>query len=54
MNNLIDKNNKLSLYIAGVNQKLKLLFPMDPRNDVLLTFKTKTYRLQKAHLRIYS
>ena len=47
----MDKNT-LELKIPTVSEKLKPCFPVDPRGDVIISFKTKKFKLQKAYLRL--
>lgn len=42
------------LKIEGSREKLKSSFPVDPRADIEIIFRSNKYRLQMAHLRLYS
>lgn len=42
----------IKISIPTSSDKLKQNFPEDPKGDIQLIFKNKTYKLQKAHLRL--
>lgn len=45
----------IKLKIPTSNSKLQQNFPNDPKSDIIINFKNKkTFRLQKAHLRMES
>ena len=48
----MDEKALLELNIPTASEKLKGLFPIDPRGDVIISFKTKKFKLQKAYLRL--
>lgn len=48
----MDDKMLLGLSIPTASEKLKGLFPIDARGDVIISFKTKKFKLQKAYLRL--
>ncbi len=48
----MDDKVLLGLSIPTASEKLKGLFPIDARGDVIISFKTKKFKLQKAYLRL--
>jgi hypothetical protein len=45
-------NDQITIQIQTSPKKLKKKFPDDPKGDIEIIFKTKVFKLQKAHLRL--
>lgn len=42
----------ISVSLPSSSDKLRQNFPEDPKGDIQIIFKSKKFRLQKAHLRL--